>query len=438
MSETLAKRAATAGVREKARRRTLPYKSMDPFSYVRHWRGEFFDKGWWHSFDLPDGSRIDGVSDLDAQKRRLAQFPIPADLRGKRVLDVGAWDGWFSFEMEKRGAEVVAIDRWENPRFYEIRRLLNSRVDYRELDVYDLHPDKIGTFDIVLFMGVLYHVKHPLLALERVCSVTTDMAIVESFVLKDRTERNLLEFFEYDEFGGQFDNWFGPTPSCLTALCRTAGFARVELNNVQDFGAAVTCYRKWDDLRSAAGCKLLAVFHAENYGVNFRSDRDDYVACCLEGEPPPQPMAGNFGVHPIFNGKAEAGHWQVNFKLPPGLRPGWHPVRVGDSNAIEIAVDVPLDVSALEIAGVTDGVTWERARVRLDGGHLSLWIKGLPRNADVRNVKVYVDGERQRVAFVGSDGQVNVRVAGVAAGTHDVRVACGGVESAPTAVEFIR
>ena len=144
---------------------------MDRFSYVHQWHGQLSDKGWWHSFELPDGSIIEGVSDLAAQKRRIAQFPIPQDLRGKRVLDIGAWDGWFSFEMERRGAEVVAIDRWENPRFYEIRRMLGSKVDYREMDVYELHPDKIGTFDIVLFMGVLYHVKHPLLALERVCSV---------------------------------------------------------------------------------------------------------------------------------------------------------------------------------------------------------------------------------------------------------------------------
>jgi tRNA (mo5U34)-methyltransferase len=409
---------------------------MDPFSYVRHWRGEFADKGWWHSFELPDGSRIDGVSDLAAQKRRIAHFPIPQDLRGKRVLDIGAWDGWFSFEMERRGAEVVAIDRWENPRFYEIRRLLNSRVDYRELDVYDLHPDRIGTFDIVLFMGVLYHVKHPLLALERVCSVCTDMAIVESFVLKDQTGRNLLEFFEYDEFGGQFDNWFGPTPNCLTAFCRTAGFARVELNNVQDYGAAVTCYRKWDTLQPAPNCKVLAAVHAENFGINFRSDRDDYVACCVEGEPPPQPMVGAFGVHPIFNGPSEAGYWQVNFKLPPGLRPGWHPVRVGDSNAVEIAVDVPLEVDALEIVSVCDGVTWERSRASAAGGHISVWVKGLPRNADVRNVRAYLDEERQRVTYVGRDGQVNFRIAGVAPGGRRVRIVCGGVESAAAPVEL--
>jgi len=56
------------------------------------------------------------------------------------VLDIGAWDGWFSFEMERRGAEVLAIDNWDNPRFHEARRLLNSRVEYRQMDVFDLTP----------------------------------------------------------------------------------------------------------------------------------------------------------------------------------------------------------------------------------------------------------------------------------------------------------
>jgi tRNA (mo5U34)-methyltransferase len=403
---------------------------MQSLDYIRRWRGELQDRGWWHSFELPGGGRIDGVNELDALKRRLAQFPIPADLRGKRVLDIGAWDGWFSFEMEKRGAEVVAIDRIENPRFEEIRALMRSHVDYRELDVYDLDPRRIGTFDIVLFLGVLYHVKHPLLALERVCAVTRELAVVESFVLRDESDRNLLEFFEYDEFGGQFDNWFAPTPKTLTALCRAAGFARVELNNVQDYGAAVACHRKWDRLRSAAGCRLLAAVHAENFGVNFRSDRDDYVACCVEGEPPPQPSVGEFGVHPIFSGPSESGCWQLNFKLPPGLPPGWHPVRVGDSNAVEIAVDVPLDAAALEIASACDGVTWEPGRVSLARGFLSLWVRGLPRNADVHNVKVRVDGVRQFVTYIGTDGQVNIRIAGVQPGRRPVRLECGGVSSA--------
>jgi 2-polyprenyl-3-methyl-5-hydroxy-6-metoxy-1,4-benzoquinol methylase len=95
-----------------------------PYAYVRDWDNLRSAKGWWHSFELPGGRRIDGAVDLAALKLRLAQFPIPADLRGKRVLDIGAWDGWYSFEMERRGAEVMAIDCWDNPRFHEVHEIL--------------------------------------------------------------------------------------------------------------------------------------------------------------------------------------------------------------------------------------------------------------------------------------------------------------------------
>ena len=160
-------------------------KSETDRSWVKYWDELRNAKGWWHSFELPDGTVIEGANELEGQKRRIGQFPIPHDLRGKRVLDIGAWDGWFSFEMERRGAEVMAIDNWDNPRFHEMHAILGSRVDYRQMDMYDLTPDRIGRFDIVLFMGVLYHLKHPLLALERVCALTTDLAAVDSFVLRE-------------------------------------------------------------------------------------------------------------------------------------------------------------------------------------------------------------------------------------------------------------
>src|SRR5215475_3121430 len=204
--------------------------SEDRFDKVRKWHQQRSEGGWWHSFELPDGSMIQGVCDVPGLKERIDQFPIPSDLIGKRVLDIGTWDGWFSFEMERRGAEVVAIDCWDNPRFHEIHSILNSHVEYREMDVYELSPKRIGKFDIVLFMGVLYHLKHPLLALEKVCSVATELAAVESFVLADRhvdsvpvEKLPLMAFYENDDLGGEFDNWVAPTVPCLLSLCRTAG-----------------------------------------------------------------------------------------------------------------------------------------------------------------------------------------------------------------------
>ena len=116
------------------------------FDHVREWKQEFEASGWWHSFELPDGSVLEGKCNLAGLKERLAVFPLPSDLTGKRALDVGTWDGWFAFELAKRGAEVVAIDCWDNPRFREMRRLLKfeTRVEYRLMDVYDISPETLG------------------------------------------------------------------------------------------------------------------------------------------------------------------------------------------------------------------------------------------------------------------------------------------------------
>src|ERR1700682_5353542 len=225
----------------------------DRFAHVRPWEERRTQIGWWHSFGLPEGRTITGVCSLESLKNRIAQFPIPERLTGKRVLDIGTWDGWFAFEMERRGADVVAIDCWDNPRFREVHSLLHSHVDYRQMDVYELTPERIGRFDIVLFMGVLYHLKHPLLALERVCALSTDFAAVDSFVIREKhlpgagvETRAVMEFYETGEFGGDFTNWSGPSLPCLMAFCRTAGFAHVELRNVLEFGACIACYRRWE------------------------------------------------------------------------------------------------------------------------------------------------------------------------------------------------
>jgi len=158
--------------------------------------------GWYHSMELPDGRVIPGYQSLDCLRTRIAQFPIPGSLHGKRVLDIGAWDGWFSFEMERRGAQVVAVDSTSFERFWVAHELLESKVEYRIDDVCRLSPEKLGYFDIVLFLGVLYHLKHPMLALEKVCELATEIVCVESFVTDDGSDpsaKPVMEFYETTE-----------------------------------------------------------------------------------------------------------------------------------------------------------------------------------------------------------------------------------------------
>lgn len=431
----------------------------DPFAYVEDWHQRLSKQGWWHSFELPDGTLVEGVNSLDAQKARIAQFPIPVDLTGKRALDIGAWDGWFTFELERRGAHVVAIDRWDNPRFREMHAALGSRAEYRQMNVYDLDPAKLGRFDVVLFLGVLYHLKHPLLALERVCSVTDDLAAVESFALTDRflpgmqvEEHSLLRYFERDEFGGQFDNWFAPTPRCLVEMCRTAGFARAELASVHDYGAVVACYRRWPDGHGTAPApQLFAAIHAENFGINFRSGNDDYMQVDASGGEDwtlanVQVEVGGLGAAPISTSRTPQGHWRANFKFPPGLAPGWHEVRLRTADSewsasVRIAVDLSEIAERLEIAACCDGFDWRPGGFSLSHRFFSLWLRGLPENADRGNIKIEIDGRRQQVDFAGPEDagglrQVNVLAAeNTRPGKFRVVAEFAGVRSAAAEIE---
>jgi tRNA (mo5U34)-methyltransferase len=388
------------------------------FEYVREWDAERHAKGFWHSFELPDGSRIQGVCSLEGLRNRLAQFPIPADLTGKRVLDIGCWDGWFSFELERRGAEVLAVDCWDNPLFRQMHAAYHSRVDYRQMDMYDLAPERVGRFDIVLFMGVLYHLKHPLLALERVCALTTGLAAVDSFILREgqhpaeELRRPILEFYETDEMGGQTDNWFGPSLPALLAMCRVAGFARVELRNVLDFSACVACYRRWEEPEGPGDVPPLhSALHMHNFGLNFHSGQDDYVSIWFDSPlaltiDNVQPEVSGFGARPMSVTELREHFWQVNFKLPPIDRPGWHEVRVRlaggpRSNPQSIALDLPFVVGRVRLGNVCDGATWKPGELdTTKGSALSFWLEGLPDNADLNNVKATLGGQRLRMLYL--------------------------------------
>jgi tRNA (mo5U34)-methyltransferase len=381
-------------------------------------------RGWYHSFRFSDGTESEGVLPVELSEARYSEFPLPADLTGKTLLDIGAWDGWFSFEAERRGAMVTAIDTIEVPHFRVAHQKLQSRVAYRELDLFEVPNAQLGTFDYVLFLGVLYHTKHPLLALEIVCGLTREIAIVESYVTDSRDWKKRthdipsLEFYETDELGGQMDNWFGPTVGCLIALCRAAGFARVELLSAKDNRAALACYRRWQlepDIAEEPRTKLARVSNSVRGGINFRSSRDEYLSWWFEHDARPggterdaiRLEVDGFGVPAAFIGKTPNG-WIVNSRMPPSLGGGWHDARMkmpgcGWSDHVRFAVDVEPRAGNLEITVACDGVSWERnvVDVSRSPAYLTVWAMGLGENADEANVSLEVNGEPIHVRYVG-------------------------------------
>jgi len=189
-------------------------------------------------FDFGDGmvTRPDRVH--RRFRRRVRLLRIPSDLSGKRVLDIGAWDGYFSFEFERRGAQVLAIDTyaWDHGGldcFLFARERFNSKVEFRRMDVHDLKPEAVGRFDLVFCAGVLYHMRHPLTGLERIRSVTAGQLILETHSLLPACHEwvPLMTFFPGDEDATQFKWHHGgyPTRAWVVDALKAAGFARSEI-----------------------------------------------------------------------------------------------------------------------------------------------------------------------------------------------------------------
>ncbi|MHB8148049.1 MAG: class I SAM-dependent methyltransferase [Vulcanimicrobiaceae bacterium] len=193
---------------------------------------------FFHKMHLWDDFYTPGWSDVEREK--LPYYGLPERMDGMRVLDIGCAEGFFSFEAERRGAaQVVAIDSFEGSieRFNLVRLALGSKVNAYLCNVYDLSPKTFGTFDLVMFFGVLYHVKHPWYALEKISAVCSGALLLQTLVTEEPAYRDLsLSWFH--PFGiesGPPENrqldptvFWVPTPECTRNLVRAAGFTDVE------------------------------------------------------------------------------------------------------------------------------------------------------------------------------------------------------------------
>ncbi len=192
---------------------------------------------WFHKMELPGGLVTPGWNDPKATK--LPYFGLPADMTGMRVLDIGHAEGFFSFEAERRGAaEVVAIENYPPMarKFQMCRTALGSRVTTSHLaNVYDISPKAFGTFDIVMFFGVLYHLRNPLLALEKIHAVCTGTLLMQTAMCQNTGDQPMAEFYPFGVKSGPPDNpscdptciWF-PNPACCIGMLEHVGFKEVK------------------------------------------------------------------------------------------------------------------------------------------------------------------------------------------------------------------
>jgi tRNA (mo5U34)-methyltransferase len=187
---------------------------------------------WYHQIELGPGITTPGTHNSRLGLDYLDGLGLPADCSGKRVLDIGCMDGFFAFELERRGADVVGLD-YASPDFtgFSIAaRVLGSGVEHRTANVYDLTPDTFGTFDIVLFLGVLYHLRNPMLAFDRIREVITDggLLFVETQLPTDPAVNDsdvpMWQYFPRSTLHQDGTNKWAPNPAGLRAVIEECEF----------------------------------------------------------------------------------------------------------------------------------------------------------------------------------------------------------------------
>lgn len=202
---------------------------------------------WFHNLHLPDGSQTcpnHSLGDFPSFKWQKLHACLPMDLHGATVLDIGCNAGFYSIELARRGALVTAIDvdehylaqaRWAS-RVFEV----SERITFRQAQVYSLARAE-RRWDIVLFLGVLYHLRYPMLGLDIVSRCVEKELIIQSLTAPDTATVDVpedlalsqrgplsepgwpkLSFIEQRVAGDQ-TNWWAPNPQCLEAMLRSSG-----------------------------------------------------------------------------------------------------------------------------------------------------------------------------------------------------------------------
>ena len=182
---------------------------------------------YWHQrFALADGVYAPGANDIDWL---LKVLPLPEVMTGMSVLDIGTTNGAMIFESERRGASrLVAVDILDKDHFgfAALAEFFDSKAEFVQASVYEL-ADVLGeTFDLVIFWGVLYHLRHPLLGLDSVRRLAADRVMLETAVC-DSTDPGvgqLARFHRLDDLGHDPTNWWSPSIETLQSWVASAGF----------------------------------------------------------------------------------------------------------------------------------------------------------------------------------------------------------------------
>lgn len=239
---------------------------------------------WFHNFHLPGGLQtapLHFLGDFPAQQWKYIANKLPADLSGWSVLDIGCNAGFYSFELARRGAQVLGIDsdvhylnqaRWIAENFYD-----DNSPTFLRMQIHELSRVK-KKFDLVLFMGVFYHLRYPSLALDTVSSLTNKTLVFQTLSMNEEkvfTPENDYPIYRRDvfnepgwpkmafienSFSNDWTNWWVPNHAAIEAMLRSTGFEKIERISEETYlctcpPGGVAQNRKWDieEWNSAVG-----------------------------------------------------------------------------------------------------------------------------------------------------------------------------------------
>jgi len=195
------------------------------------------DRSWHHAFEVMPGVRTPGAY---APESLWNQLQLPDDMSGLSLADVGASNGFFSFEARKRGARVVAFDfRHKDNSGFGLAQHVNglNDIEHHHINVLDISQEQFGQFDIVLALGLLYHVADPYRALANCASLSSSRLLVESYCIdptvpEAEAGNPIMKFIpdcdrfpEHGDVNRDRSNFWGFTSTCLQRMVEDVGFA---------------------------------------------------------------------------------------------------------------------------------------------------------------------------------------------------------------------
>jgi tRNA (mo5U34)-methyltransferase len=319
---------------------------------------------WFHCIDLGGGLKTKTASVMGEPIEhpeptwQLVRQCLPADLRGKSLLDVGCNAGFYSVEAKRRGAKrVLGVDaqRKHIRQALFVRKVLDLDIEYRRMDVYELDPCVIGEFDITLALGLVYHLKHLVLGLEKLYGVTRELLIVETAIIPpEQTPQSFVQTL------GRFEqtlhplacvansgagpeavfNWFLPSPAALKTLLENTGFDDVTIAHVTADRAVLVCRKQTQRERNFAALLTLKEGPAKSrteteLRFRLRLENSGGKTWSASGSGDRGHGAVQLGAH-LLRADEEEVSWDY------GRAPLSHDVHPGEITELEIRLQAPV------------------------------------------------------------------------------------------------